>query len=120
MHGLNIAENIIRLCHDRKITQKDLADFIGVTKASVSKWESGRSIPDVLLLPRIAAFFDVTVDELMGYEAKLSREQIQKIYSDLCKGFADCLLRKPCIRQDYMPAAIIPVIHFFYRWVFYI
>lgn len=89
MHGLNIAENIIRLRHDRKITQKDLADFIGVTKASVSKWESGRSIPDVLLLPRIAAFFDVTVDELMGYEAKLSREQIQKIYSDLCKGFAE-------------------------------
>lgn len=44
MHGLNIAENIIRLRHDRKITQKDLADFIGVTKASVSKWESGGSL----------------------------------------------------------------------------
>ena len=73
MHGLNIAENIIRLRHERKITQKELADFIGVTKASVSKWESGRSIPDVLLLPQIAAFFDVTVDELMGYEVKLSR-----------------------------------------------
>ena len=44
MHGLNIAENIICLRHDRKITQKDLADFIGVTKASVSKWESGGSL----------------------------------------------------------------------------
>lgn len=88
MNGLNIAENIIRLRRDRKITQEKLADFIGVTKASVSKWESGRSTPDVLLLPQLAAFFGVTVDELIGYEAQLSREQIRKIYGDLCEEFA--------------------------------
>ena len=43
MNGLHIAENIIRLRHNRNVTQKDLADFIGVTKAAVSKWESGVS-----------------------------------------------------------------------------
>ena len=89
MNELNIAGNIIRLRHERKVTQKELADFIGVTKASVSKWESGKSIPDVLLLPQIAAFFDVTVDELMGYQVRLSREQIQKIYGDLCTVFVE-------------------------------
>ena len=40
-------------------------------------------MPDVLLLPKIAAFFDVTVDELLGYEPQLSKKQIQKIYRDL-------------------------------------
>ena len=57
MHGLNIAENIIRLRHVRKITQKDLADFIGVTKASVSKWESGASDPSPTNLTALADLF---------------------------------------------------------------
>lgn len=45
-------------------------------------------MPDVLLLPQIAAFFDVTIDELLGYEPQLSKEQIRKIYFDLAADFA--------------------------------
>ena len=60
MNALNLAENIIRLCHDKKITQEQLAVFVGVTKASGSKWETKQSMPDILLLPQLAAFFDVT------------------------------------------------------------
>ena len=60
MNALNLAENIIRLRHDKKITQEQLANFVGVTKASVSKWETKQSMPDILLLPQLAAFFDVT------------------------------------------------------------
>lgn len=94
MNGLNIAENIIRLRHEREITQEKLAAFIGVTKASVSKWESGKSTPDVLLLPQLAAFFGVTVDELIGYEAQLSREQTRKIYGELCEAFVKLPFQK--------------------------
>ena len=79
MDVLNLSENIIRLRHARKLTQEELADFIGVTKASVSKWENAQSMPDILLLPQLAAFFGVTIDELMGYEAQLSSEQIRQI-----------------------------------------
>ena len=88
MNALNLAENIIRLRHDKKITQEQLADFVGVTKASVSKWETKQSMPDILLLPQLAAFFDVTIDELLGYEPQLSKEQMQKIYLELAAGFA--------------------------------
>lgn len=89
MNTLNLSENIVRLRHNKKITQEQLADFIGVTKASVSKWETKQSMPDVLLLPRLAAFFDVTIDELLGYEPQLSREQIRKLYHDLAAAFAE-------------------------------
>ena len=44
MNVLNLSENILRLRRERKITQEEFADFAGVTKASVSKWESGGSL----------------------------------------------------------------------------
>lgn len=88
MEKLNIAENIVRLRHEKKITQEYLAEFVGVTKASVSKWETGQSIPDIMILPRLAAFFDVTIDELIGYIPQLSKEQIRRLYQEFASGFA--------------------------------
>lgn len=88
MDVLKISENIVRLRHEKKITQDELAEFLGVTKASVSKWETKQSFPDILLLPKLASFFDVTVDELLGYEPQLSREQIRCSYHRLAEDFA--------------------------------
>lgn len=86
---LKLSDNIARLRKEKKITQEALADFIGVTKASVSKWETGQSLPDILILPQLAAYFDVTVDELLGYEAQLTRTQIQKLYEELAADYAN-------------------------------
>lgn len=88
MSSLRIAENIMKLRKQKGITQEELANFLGVTKASVSKWENGQSMPDIILLPEIATYFDVTVDQLMGYEPQLSKEQIQKLYGELGEQFA--------------------------------
>ncbi len=85
---LNIGENILNLRRERRITQEQLAEFIGVTKASVSKWETGQSTPDILLLPCLATYFDVTVDELLGYCPQLSKEQIIRIYQEFSAEFA--------------------------------
>ena len=43
MNALNLSENIMRLRHERKITQEELADFVGVTKAAVSNFYCGIS-----------------------------------------------------------------------------
>ena len=40
---LNLSQNLTRLRKEKKITQEELAEFVGVTKASVSKWETGVS-----------------------------------------------------------------------------
>ena len=88
MNTLQFADNLTRLRREKKVTQEELADFIGVTKASVSKWETRQSLPDILILPQLASFFNVTVDELMGYSPQLGKEQIQKQYYCLAGEFA--------------------------------
>lgn len=80
---LKIGENILQKRKERGITQEELAEFMMVTKASVSKWETGQSHPDILLLPKLATFFNISVDELIGYDPDLSSVQIQKFYIDL-------------------------------------
>lgn len=89
MNRFNIGNNILRLRHQKKITQQELANFIGVTKASVSKWENNQSLPDITLLPQIATFFDITIDDLIGYIPQLSKEQIQTLYQKFTKDFAE-------------------------------
>ena len=49
------------------ITQETLGLQIGVSKSSVSKWEAGRNYPEIGYLPKLAAYFNITIDELMGY-----------------------------------------------------
>ena len=85
---IRLSENLVSFRKSHKLTQSDVADHIGVTKASVSKWETGQTMPDVALLPLIASFYNVTLDELMGYEPLLSREQIQEVYLQFSERFA--------------------------------
>ena len=85
---IRLSENLVSFRKAHKLTQSDVADHIGVTKASVSKWETGQTIPDVALLPLIASFYNVTLDELMGYEPQLSRAQIQEVYRQFSERFA--------------------------------
>lgn len=83
-----IGANIYQHRKELHLTQDDLARHLGVTKASVSKWETGQSYPDVELLPRIAAYFDVTVDALMGYEPQMGKESIRRECARLRDAFA--------------------------------
>ena len=63
---LKIGENIKRLRRERELTQEELAEILGVTFQSVSRWENDSCYPDVELIPTIAGFFGVSVDVLMG------------------------------------------------------
>ena len=49
------------------LSQKQLADALGLDRTTVNKWESGNNMPTVATLSKIAAFFDVTTDQLLGH-----------------------------------------------------
>lgn len=83
-----ISQNIARMRKEQGFTQEDLATFLDVTKASVSKWECGQSFPDIALLPRIATYFGVSIDELMGYAPQMTKAQARATYLKLRDAFA--------------------------------
>ncbi len=88
MKELNIGRILIENRRKRGITQEDLAEYMGVSKASVSKWETATTYPDITLLPRLATFFNITIDELIGYEPQMTRGDIRRLYRQISLEFS--------------------------------
>jgi len=88
MKEINIARKLINKRREKGITQEELARYIGVSKASVSKWETGQSYPDITFLPLLSAYFNISIDELMGYEPQMTKEDIAKLYRALSEDFS--------------------------------
>ena len=63
---MTIGKNIAELRKNSGMTQEQLADTLGVSSQTISKWENEVTMPDIMLLPVIAGCFDITVDELYG------------------------------------------------------
>lgn len=92
-YGLN--ENIKRLRMQRGLNQVEFAKRMNVTKQCVSNWENDNVLPSIEMLIRIADFFSVTTDYLLGREMKsvidtegLTEEQVthlQLLITDLKK-----------------------------------
>lgn len=72
---MDIGSAIKKLRMDNKITQEEVAEYLGISFQAVSKWETGTTMPDIALLPKIAAFFGVRIDDLfsVNHEDELRR-----------------------------------------------
>ena len=79
--------------------QEDLAVALGVTNQAVSRWEANGGYPDIEMLPAIANYFHITIDELFGYDndrqTKLQSyleqaDQMAQSYSDLADQMNKC------------------------------
>lgn len=57
------SDNLKRFRQRKNYTQEQVADILGVSSHTVSRWECGTTLPDVLLLPEIARLYEVTVDD---------------------------------------------------------
>ena len=79
---MEIGREIRRLRTGRGLTQEALAAALNVSPQSVSKWECGSSMPDVQMLPEIAVYFGVTIDQLFAMTPEQQMERIEnRIYS---------------------------------------
>lgn len=70
MNNEIFSQNLRRLRLQKNLTQEQLANILGVSVQSVSRWECGNTLPDVMLLPIIARLYGVTVDDLYRADAK--------------------------------------------------
>ena len=77
-----LSENIKRLRLEKELTQETLSEFLGVTSQSVSNWERGESYPDITMLPEIAGFFKVSVDELLGVNRAEDEANIKRLLEE--------------------------------------
>ena len=62
------------------LTQEDVADFLGITPQSVSKWERDESCPDITLLPALANIFETSIDLLLGMDTIRADETRRNIH----------------------------------------
>ncbi len=77
--NMNIGNAIKRLRMERKITQEEVAEYLGISFQAVSKWETGTTLPDIALLPEIAAFFGVRIDDLFSVDHEDELKRIDHI-----------------------------------------
>lgn len=76
---MEIGKQIKALRLAKSVKQEELAEYLGVSFQAVSKWETESSVPDIALLPDIAAFFGVTIDELFQVPNETEFERIENM-----------------------------------------
>lgn len=75
---MNIGQRIYKIRQQKNITQEQLAKDLAISRQAVSKWESGKAIPDIENLMYISSLYDVSLDELIKGDDKVG----QKIIAD--------------------------------------
>jgi len=81
--SIYFSEKFKQLRKARDLTQEEIADIFHVSPQSVSRWENGANYPDVELLPHIAIYFKVTLDELLGKDLIASEEKAKEYIRDI-------------------------------------
>ena len=77
--SINLGEKLKSLRKGKNISQEKLAQYLNVSFQAVSKWENSSTYPDIELLPELARFFGITVDELLGAE-QIDEEKLYEEY----------------------------------------
>ncbi|MBO5938840.1 MAG: helix-turn-helix transcriptional regulator [Clostridia bacterium] len=91
---ITIAQSLKRLRSEKGNTQEELAAHLMISAQAVSKWERGDGMPDIAFLPRIASFYDTTVDDLLGCEEVRRGEELAKFAEQVQSLSADADLKE--------------------------
>lgn len=76
---MSIGKNISKLRKDKKMTQSQLADKLGVSVQAVSKWENDLCAPDIALFPTIATIFGVSIDRIFDFHIAGYGDEVEAI-----------------------------------------
>ncbi len=76
---LMIGDKLKKLRRNKDLTQEEVAAHIGISYQAISKWERGDGYPDITMLPTLANYFGVSVDELIGMDEISSANKLDEI-----------------------------------------
>jgi transcriptional regulator with XRE-family HTH domain len=76
--NITINTNLKKLRQEKGTTQENLAEHLDISFQAISKWERGEAFPDITLLPKIAAYYNVSVDDLLGVSKIRRKEKIEE------------------------------------------
>lgn len=113
MNALETGKFISSKRREKGITQKELAEKLGVTDKAVSKWETGRGMPDVSVLENLSKELEVSVSEILNggeVERELLPETADKIIVDTMKDSSKKVSRKRLMAIGAGVAASILII----------
>ena len=79
---LKLGENLKKYRLKHELTQEQLADVLGVSAQAVSRWENGTTYPEITLLPIIASYYDISIDEIIGFDTTRKEERIKAILKE--------------------------------------
>lgn len=93
--NMEFNEKLKALRKQKGLTQEELAEILFVSRTAVSKWESGRGVPNIESLKSISKYFSISIDELLSGEELLTIadedcKQREKHICDLVFGLLDC------------------------------
>lgn len=71
-----LAENLVLLRNIRGLSQEDVAEVIGISRQSYSKWELGQSLPDIEKCARLAAFYGISIDALVQQNEQVGHTRV--------------------------------------------
>ncbi|MBQ4510823.1 MAG: helix-turn-helix transcriptional regulator [Clostridia bacterium] len=83
-----------------KLTQEQLAEKLNVTPQTISRWETETAYPDITVIPVLANIFDVSIDELMGYDKAKSAQKVNEIIDSSKKYFWNDIIKCEKILVD--------------------
>ncbi|CNI68169.1 Cro/CI family transcriptional regulator [Streptococcus agalactiae] len=78
-----LGENIYLQRTQIGMTQENLSDYLHLTKTTISKWENNQAKPYIDYLILMANLFDISLDDLVGYQKTLSDDQRNQLIKDL-------------------------------------
>ena len=83
MDNIKTGKLISSIRKDKGMTQKQLADNLGVSNATISKWETGKGFPDISLLEPLANALGITVSEILVGERQNNNDSTNNLINDL-------------------------------------
>ena len=98
---MNIGAKIKAFRKEKKVTQEQLANYLNLSAQAVSKWETGAASPDIDMLPKLAIFFETSLDNLLDFDQSQIDAAIQQIIQGSGRGGKD-----PAKSEAYLRKAL--------------